>query len=83
MVPPVGIVIHCLKVVCRTIGLIVTPLNYVTGWLQRYQGYRHYGYQRYLSMRPTGRSSANTPSAGNGGIEGTSRRVSSALAPAR
>ena len=50
MVPPVGIVIHCLKVVCRTIGLIVTPLNYVTSWLQRYQGYRHYGYQRYLSI---------------------------------
>ena len=50
MVPPVGIVIECLKAVCRTIGLILTPLERVTGWLQQYQGYRHCGFQRYLSI---------------------------------
>ena len=50
MVPPVGLTIECLKVICRAVGLVITPVNRLTGRLQRYQGYRHYGFQRYLSI---------------------------------
>ncbi len=50
MVPPVGVTIECLKALSRGAGVIFSPFNLLTRRLRRYQGYRHYGYQRYLSI---------------------------------
>lgn len=50
MVPPAGLTIECLKAICRGAGVLFSPFDLLTRRLQRYQGYRHYGFQRYLSI---------------------------------
>ena len=50
MVPPVGFTIECLKAISRAAGVFFSPFNLLTRRLRRYQGYRHYGFQRYLSI---------------------------------
>ena len=49
-IPPSGLFINCLKIAVRFIGIVITPLNHLADFLIRFQGYRHYGFQRYLSM---------------------------------
>ena len=49
-VPPSGLVVEGLKVVLRVVGTVVGPVDKLADRLVRLQGYRHYGYQRYLSI---------------------------------
>ena len=49
-VPPSGKTISVLKVVVRAVGTVITPVNLAANWLVKRQGYRHYGYQRYLTI---------------------------------
>lgn len=53
-VPPSGGAIAVLKVLLRALSeltpLMGRPLDSAVNWLVRKQGFRHYGYQRYLSI---------------------------------
>ena len=57
LVPPsgllIGLLIYLFKFCTRLVGwvpLLPFLLNFVTKFLIRFQGYKHYGYQRYLSI---------------------------------
>ncbi len=49
-VPPSGKIIGPLKAIVRAIGVVITPMDVLTNMLVKSQGYRHYGFQRYLSI---------------------------------
>lgn len=49
-VPPSGVSIDIAKTLLRAIGSLIGPFDKLAERLVRYQGYRHYGYQRYLTI---------------------------------
>ena len=49
-VPPSGIVIDALKFMVRFLATFIGPLEKLVGVLIGLQGYRHYGFQRYLTI---------------------------------
>lgn len=49
-VPPSGVAINATKTLLRTIGSLIGPFDKLAERLVRYQAYRHYGYQRYLTI---------------------------------
>lgn len=53
-VPPSGRAVSFAKHVLRLAGTVVGPLERLANWLIKYQGYRHYGYQRYLTICAAG-----------------------------
>ena len=56
-VPPSGRLIEALKVVLRLVGNVFSLLEKLADRLVSFQGYRHYGYQRYLSICEQGAAS--------------------------
>ena len=38
----------------RLVGTVIGPMERLADWLVRYQGYRHYGFQRYLTICASG-----------------------------
>ena len=53
-VPPSGRTVSFAKHALRLVGTIIGPLERVANWLIKYQGYRHYGFQRYLTICAAG-----------------------------
>ena len=53
-VPPSGTAVSCAKHAARLLGTLVGPAERLADWLVRYQGYRHYGFQRYLNICDAG-----------------------------
>lgn len=56
-IPPAGVFIDFLKIIFRTIGAVISVgglVDWLTDFLIKYQKFRHYGYQRYLSICPEG-----------------------------
>ena len=54
LVPPSEKTIGLLKVIARALGTLIPILEHASGWLIKRQGFRHYGFQRYLSICPEG-----------------------------
>ena len=53
-VPPSGRTVSCAKHLLRLIGTLVGPVERLANRLVKYQGYRHYGFQRYLNICAAG-----------------------------
>ncbi len=49
-VPPSGMTVTCLKHIFRVISIFFSPTVMVVDFLIKRQGYRHFGYQRYLTI---------------------------------
>lgn len=54
--PGVSIAVSCAKHVLRFVGTIIGPAEKLAGHLVKFQGYRHYGFQRYLTVCEAGSS---------------------------
>ncbi len=52
--PPSREVIDFIKSIINLIGTVFPPIKRATALFERYNGYRHYGYMRYLSVVPKG-----------------------------
>ena len=53
-VPPSARTVSCAKHVLRLVGTLIGPVERLANRLVRYQGYRHYGFQRYLNICAAG-----------------------------
>ena len=53
-VPPSDRVVSCLKHVLRVVGTVIGPVEKAADYLVKFQGYRHYGFQRYLNVCAAG-----------------------------
>ena len=53
-VPLSGRVVSFAKHALRFVGTVVGPAERMADWLVKYQGYRHYGFQRYLNICAAG-----------------------------
>ncbi len=53
-VPPSGGTVSCMKHVLRLVGTLIGPAERLADRLVKYQGYRHYGFQRYLNICAAG-----------------------------
>ena len=78
-VPPSGWTIEILKILLRFFGTVIGPLDKIADRLVPFQGYRHYGYQRYLSICQQG-SDGDFPKLRNEfGVSGLERILRLAL----
>ena len=53
-VPPSGRTVSFMKHSLRLVGTVIGPVERLADRLVRYQGYRHYGFQRYLNICDAG-----------------------------
>ncbi len=53
-VPPSGRAVSFAKHALRVVGTVIGPFERAADWLVKYQGYRHYGFQRYLKICDVG-----------------------------
>ena len=52
--PPSGRAVTFAKHALRLVGTVIGPMERLANWLVKYQGYRHYGFQRYLTICAAG-----------------------------